>query len=165
MSDANETKTHANVRRVVEAGKELGLDIEPFHFPDGTKTAADAAAAIGVDVGQIVKSLIFAVDGRVVLAYVSGRNQLDEGKLAVAAGGVTCSRVDADTVRAATGFPIGGVPPFGHATELPVFIDPDLLQYDVVWAAAGTWTDVFSITPDELVRVGGGTVVDLKRRG
>ena len=91
-----------------------------------------------------------------MLAYVSGRNQLDEGKLAAAAGGSTCSRVDADTVRAATGFPIGGVPPFGHATALPVFIDPDLLQYDVVWAAAGTWTDVFAITPDDLVRASGG---------
>jgi Cys-tRNA(Pro) deacylase len=154
---------HPNVVRVVEAGRVLGLDIDPFHFPDGTKTAADAAAAIGVDVGQIVKSLIFAVDGRVVLAYVSGRNQLDETKLASAAGGDTCSRVDADTVRASTGFPIGGVPPFGHTSELPVFVDPDLLAYDEVWAAAGTWTDVFRITPSELVRVSKGTVTDLRR--
>ena len=158
-----EVRLHPNVARVVEAGAELGLDIEPFHFPDGTKTAADAAAAIGVDVGQIVKSLIFAVDGQVVLAYVSGSNQLDERKLATAAGGSTCSRVDADTVRSATGFPIGGVPPFGHASPLPVFVDPDLLRYDVVWAAAGTWTDVFAISPDDLVRVSGGTVIDLRR--
>ena len=99
-----------------------------MRFPDGAKTAADAAAAIGVDVGQIVKSLIFAVDGDVVLAYVSGVNQLDETKLAAAAGGTACTRVDADTVRAATGFPIGGVPPFGHSTELAVFVDPDLLR-------------------------------------
>jgi prolyl-tRNA editing enzyme YbaK/EbsC (Cys-tRNA(Pro) deacylase) len=76
---------------------------------------------------------------------------------------MACSRVDADTVRAATGFPIGGVPPIGHSTDLQVFIDPDLLQYDEVWAAAGTWTDVFAIAPDELVRVSGGSVVDLKR--
>ena len=123
-----EARLHPNVARVVAAAAERGLDIEPFHFPDGTKTAADAAAAIGVDVGQIVKSLIFAVDGQVVLAYVSGRNQLDEAKLAAAAGGSTCTRVDADTVRSATGFPIGGVPPFGHATALPVFIDPDLIR-------------------------------------
>jgi Cys-tRNA(Pro) deacylase len=156
-------QVHPNVARVVAAGRELSLEIEPFHFPDGTKTAADAAAAIGVDVGQIVKSLIFAVDGAVVLAYVSGRNQLDEGKLAAAAGGSTCSRVDADTVRSATGFPIGGVPPIGHATPLPVFVDPDLLDYDVVWAAAGTWTDVFAISPADLVRVSGGTVADLRR--
>lgn len=163
MSDASGTKLHANVARVVDAGRALGLDIATFHFPDGTKTAADAAAAIGVDVGQIVKSLIFAVDGEVVLSYVSGRNQLDEAKLATAAGGLACTRVDADTVRAATGFPIGGVPPFGHTGDLRVFIDPDLLQYDEVWAAAGTWTDVFAIAPDDLVRVSGGSVNDLKR--
>jgi prolyl-tRNA editing enzyme YbaK/EbsC (Cys-tRNA(Pro) deacylase) len=158
-----EARLHSNVTRVIAAAAQRGLVIEPFHFPDGTKTAADAAAAIGVDVGQIVKSLIFAVDGQVVLAYVSGRNQLDEAKLAIAAGGSTCTRVDADTVRAATGFPIGGVPPFGHATPLPVFIDPDLLQYDVVWAAAGTWTDVFAITPDDLLAASGAAVVDLRR--
>jgi Cys-tRNA(Pro) deacylase len=156
-------QVHPNVARVVAAGRELSLEIEPFHFPDGTKTAADAAAAIGVDVGQIVKSLIFAVDGEVQLAYVSGRNQLDERKLAAAAGGTTCTRVDADTVRTATGFPIGGVPPFGHATALPVFVDPDLMQYDVVWAAAGTWNDVFAIAPDDLVRASNGTVTELRR--
>jgi Cys-tRNA(Pro) deacylase len=154
---------HPNVVRVVEAGRALGLTIEPRRFPDGTKTAADAAAAIGVDIGQIVKSLIFAVDGEVVLAYVSGANQLDEKKLAAAAGGSKCSRVDADVVREATGFPIGGVPPFGHSTQLRVFVDPDLLQYDEVWAAAGTWNDVFGIEPHKLVEASGGVVTDLKR--
>ena len=154
---------HPNVERVVQAGAGRGLTIEPRQFPEGTKTAQDAAAAIGVEVGQIVKSLIFGVDGEVVLAYVSGKNQLAEKKLAAAAGGAKCSRVDADTVRAATGFPIGGVPPFGHATHLRVFIDPDLLDYDTVWAAAGTWNDVFAIAPADLVAASGGTVVDLKR--
>lgn len=154
---------HPNVARVVAAGEVLGLAIEPRSFPEGTKTAADAAAAIGVEVGQIVKSLIFGVDGDVVLAYVSGANQLDERKLAAAAGGTKCARVDADVVREATGFPIGGVPPFGHATELAVFVDPDLLQYDEVWAAAGTWTDVFAISPSELVRASGGTVTELRK--
>ena len=101
-------QVHPNVTRVVEAARAKGLDISPRRFPDGTKTAADAAAAIGVDIGQIVKSLIFAVDGEVVLAYVSGANQLDEKKLALAAGGLKCSRVDADVVRETTGFPIGG---------------------------------------------------------
>jgi Cys-tRNA(Pro) deacylase len=157
------TDVHPNVTRVVEAARERGLDITARRFDDGAKTAADAANSIGVDVGQIVKSLIFAVDGQVVVAYVSGSNQLDERKLAAAAGGAACQRVDADTVRQATGFPIGGVPPFGHATELPVFIDPDLLQHDEVWAAAGTWHDVFPIAPADLVRASGGTVVDLKR--
>ena len=154
---------HPNVVRVVEAARALGLEIVPRRFPDGTKTAADAAAAIGVELGQIVKSLIFAVDGEVVLAYVSGANQLDEKKLAMAAGGLKCTRVDADVVRQATGFPIGGVPPFGHSTQLRVFVDPDLLQYDEVWAAAGTWNDNFGANPNDIVRVAGGVVTDLKR--
>jgi Cys-tRNA(Pro) deacylase len=154
---------HPNVQRVRAAAEAAGLTIDTVQFPDGTKTAADAAAAIGVDVGAIVKTLIFAVDGGVVAAYVSGANQLDERKLAAAAGGAMCSRVDADTVRTVTGYPIGGVPPFGHASDLPVFVDPDLLIHDEVWAAAGTWNDVFAIAPVDLVRASGGTVVDLKR--
>ena len=154
---------HPNVEKVVTAARERGLDITPRRFPDGTKTAADAAAAIGVEIGQIVKSLIFGVDGEVVLAYVSGANQLDEKKLALAAGGLKCSRVDADVVREATGFPIGGVPPFGHKTHLRVFIAPDLLQWPEVWAAAGTWNDVFGIEPHRLVEASGGAVTDLKR--
>ncbi len=159
---AEKSELHPNVVRVIAAAKDAGLEIVTRQFPDGTKTAADAAAAIGVHVGQIVKSLIFAVDGEIVMAYVSGANRLDEKKLAKAAGGEACSRVDADAVRAATGYAIGGVPPFGHSTKLRVFIDPDLLQYDEVWAAAGTWNDNFALSPSELVRVSGGVVTDLK---
>ena len=155
--------THPNVTRVASAAAEFGLAIAPRRFPEGTKTAADAASAIGVQVGQIVKSLIFAVDGEVVLAYVSGANQLDEKKLARAAGGSSCARVDADTVYETTGFPIGGVPPFGHARRLRVFIDPDLLQDAEVCAAAGTWPAVFALSPAELARVSGGKVTDLRR--
>jgi Cys-tRNA(Pro) deacylase len=154
---------HPNVSRVVSAAKERGLEINTKRFPEGTKTAADAAAAIGVTVGQIVKSLVFGVDGEIVMALVSGSNQLDEKKLALAAGGAKCARVDADAVREATGFPIGGVPPFGHSTQLRVFVDPDLLQYDEVWAAAGTWNDNFGANPNDIVRVAGGVVTDLKR--
>ena len=154
---------HPNVSRVVSAAKERGLDIVTKRFPEGTKTAADAAAAIGVTVGQIVKSLVFGVDGEIVMALVSGSNQLDEKKLALAAGGAKCARVDADAVREATGFPIGGVPPFGHSTQLRVFVDSDLLQYDEVWAAAGTWNDNFGANPNDIVRVAGGVVTDLKR--
>ena len=154
---------HPNVVRVMEAARERGLEITAKRFPEGTKTAADAAAAIGVSVGQIVKSLVFGVDTEIVMALVSGSNQLDEKKLALAAGGAKCSRVDADAVRAATGYPIGGVPPFGHSTQLRVFVDPDLLQYDEVWAAAGTWNDNFGANPNDIVRVAGGVVVDLKR--
>lgn len=154
---------HKNVQRVIDAGEALGVEVRPHHFAEGAKTAQDAADAIGCAVGQIVKSLIFGVDGEIVLAYVSGSNRLDEPKLAAAAGGERCERVDADAVRAATGFPIGGVPPFGHTTVLPVFIDPDLLGYDEVWAAAGTWNDVFPIAPPVLVEASGGLVVELRR--
>ena len=91
-----------------------------------------------------------------------GELRLEE-LLAAAAGGLKCQRVDADVVRETTGFPIGGVPPIGHLTPLRIFIDPDLLQHDEVWAAAGTWHDVFPLAPSELTRVSGGQVVDLKR--
>jgi Cys-tRNA(Pro) deacylase len=154
---------HPNTLRVIAAARDAGLEITTRRFPEGTKTAVDAAAAIGVSVGQIVKSLVFGVDGEIVMALVSGSNQLDEKKLALAAGGAKCARVDADAVRDATGYPIGGVPPFGHSTQLRVFVDPDLLQYDEVWAAAGTWNDNFGAAPADIVRVAGGTVTDLKR--
>ena len=154
---------HPNVTRVVEAARAAGLEIRTRRFPEGTKTAQDAANAIGVEVGQIVKSLVFGVDDEIVMALVSGANQLDEKKLAAAAGGAKCGRVDADAVRAATGYPIGGVPPFGHTAQLRVFVDPDLLQYDEVWAAAGTWNDSFGANPADIVRVAGGVVTDLKR--
>jgi Cys-tRNA(Pro) deacylase len=160
MSDE---KLHPNVARVMQAAKEAGLEIEVRKFPEGTKTAQDAADAIGVTVGQIVKSLVFGVDDEIVMALVSGVNQLDEKKLAAAAGGSKCKRVDADAVREATGYAIGGVPPFGHSTQLRVFVDPDLLQYDEVWAAAGTWNDNFGAAPADIVRVSGGVVTDLKR--
>ncbi|MDA2960086.1 MAG: YbaK/EbsC family protein [Actinomycetota bacterium] len=155
--------THPNVERVVAAATAAGLQIEVRQFPEGTRTALEAASAIGVGVGQIVKSLVFGVDDEIVVALVSGANTLDESLLAVAAGGQRCVRVDADAVRATTGFPIGGVPPFGHTTQLRVFIDPDLLQFDEVWAAAGTWHDVFGIEPHKLVEASGGVVTDVKR--
>lgn len=155
---------HPNVRRVVAAAAERGLEIEIRDFPDGTRTAAEAAAAIGVEVGQIVKSLIFGIDDEVVVALVSGVNQLDESALSAVAGGGSVGRVDADRVRAATGYPIGGVPPFGHTEHLRTFVDEDLLQHDVVWAAAGTWNHVFAIAPDALVEATGGEVAALARR-
>jgi Cys-tRNA(Pro) deacylase len=155
---------HKNVRAVVEAGRILGVSVRPREFSESTRTAADAALAIGVDLGQIVKSLVFSVDGEVVVALVSGDNLLDEDKLAKAAGGTTARREDADTVREATGFPVGGVPPFGHREPLRMFIDEDLLQYDEVWAAAGTPHVNFALTPDELVRATGAVVTDLRRR-
>ena len=161
MSDE---KIHPNVARVTQAARDAGLEIEVRKFPEGTKTAQDAADAIGVTVGQIVKSLVFGVDDEIVMALVSGSNQPDEKKLAAAAGGAKCKRVDADAVREATGYAIGGVPPLGLATHLRVFIDPDLLQYDEVWAAAGTWNDVFAIEPGALQRATNGVVSDIKRQ-
>ena len=157
------SELHPNTLRVIAAARDASLEITTRRFPEGTKTAADAAAAIGVTVGQIVKSLVFGVDNEIVMALVSGSNQLDEKKLALAAGGAKCARVDADAVREATGYPIGGVPPLGLATQMRIFIDPDLLQYNEVWAAAGTWNDVFAINPELLALITGGLMVDLKR--
>jgi Cys-tRNA(Pro) deacylase len=154
---------HPNTQRVIAAGQGLGLAVSVRTFPEGTKTAADAAAAIGVEVGQIVKSLVFTIDDAPVIALVSGANQLDERRLAAEAGGAKCRRADADLVRSATGYPIGGVPPFGHAQPLRVYVDRDLLDYEEVWAAAGTWNDVFPIDPDALVRATEATVADLRR--
>ena len=154
---------HANVARVRAGARALGLAIEVRHFPAGTRTAQDAAEAVGCEVGAIVKSLIFAVDERVVLALVSGANQLDEARLAAAAGGLTCRRVTADEVRATTGYPIGGVPPIGLATAVPEFLDEDLLSHDIVWAAAGTPHHVFSVTPTALAAASGGWVGPLRR--
>lgn len=156
---------HRNVKAVVEAGNLLGVAVRPRELPEGTRTAVDAALAIGVDLGQIVKSVVFCVDGEVVVALVSGTNRLDEGKLASAAGGERAWREDADTVREATGFPAGGVPPFGHREPLRVFVDNDLLQYDEVWAAAGTPRVNFAVAPDALVRATVGAVCDLARVG
>jgi Cys-tRNA(Pro) deacylase len=153
---------HPNVQRVSQAAADAGLRIELREFPEGTRTAEDAARAIGCEVGQIVKSLVFLLDGSPVMALVAGSNRLDESRLAAALAGESVSRADADAVRAATGFPIGGVPPFGHSTELRTVIDEDLLQYDEIWAAAGTPRDVFAIAPTELVRVTGGAVAAVR---
>jgi prolyl-tRNA editing enzyme YbaK/EbsC (Cys-tRNA(Pro) deacylase) len=156
--------SHPNAERVADAARRRGLEVEIREFPDGTRTADDAAAAIGVQVGQIVKSLVFRVGDEVVIALVSGPNRLDEDRLAAAAGGAEVGRVGADGVRVATGYPIGGVPPLGHATELRTFVDRDLLGYDEVWAAAGTPRHVFGVEPHRLVEACGGEVADLAAR-
>jgi prolyl-tRNA editing enzyme YbaK/EbsC (Cys-tRNA(Pro) deacylase) len=154
---------HRNVTAVVEAGRLIGISVEPREFAESTRTAAEAAAAIGVELGQIVKSLVFTVDDRSVLALVSGDRQLAEAKLALVAGGGTAARPDADLVRSVTGFPVGGVPPFGHISDLPVYIDDGLLRYGEVWAAAGTPHVNFAVDPALLVDATGGTVADITR--
>jgi prolyl-tRNA editing enzyme YbaK/EbsC (Cys-tRNA(Pro) deacylase) len=141
------------------AGTNTGLAVK--EFPEGTRTAADAARAVGCEVGQIVKSLVFVAGGRAVVALVSGANRVDEKRLGAVAGGPV-HKADAETARGATGYSIGGVPPFGHATEVPVFMDRDLMGYDVVWAAAGRPDSVFEIAPDRLRELSRATIVDLK---
>jgi prolyl-tRNA editing enzyme YbaK/EbsC (Cys-tRNA(Pro) deacylase) len=140
--------------------RSVGLELEVRRFPEGTRTAEDAARAIGCEVGQIVKSLVFTAGGEAVVALVSGANRLDLGRLAALAGG-TAGKADAELVRAATGYAIGGVPPFGHARRLPVFMDRDLERYDVVWAAAGRPDAVFPITPSRLAELSGAQVGEL----
>ena len=147
------------IDRFLEAAAILGHPVEVRRFPQGTKTAADAAHAIGCDVAQIVKSLVFVADGRAVLALTSGANRVDAARLASLAGAETARRATPEEARAATGFAVGGTPPFNNEPRrLPTFIDPTLLGFDVVWAAAGTPDAVFPITPEELVRVTRGTV-------
>jgi Cys-tRNA(Pro) deacylase len=155
---------HPNAARVAAAARDLGLELELREFPEGTRTAEEAARAVGVEVGQIVKSLVFTMDGSLVMALVSGKNRLDESRLAATLGGREVGRADASGVREATGYAIGGVPPFGHPSPLPTAIDEDLLDYDEVWAAAGTPFDVFAVAPEELVRLTGGTVATLRAR-
>lgn len=147
--------------RVRETLAALGIATEIVEFPQGTRTAQDAATAIGTTLGQIVKSLVFLADGRPVLVLTSGRNRVDTAKLARAIGANRIERADADRVRAETGFAIGGVPPVGHATPMETFIDQDLLAYDVIFAAAGTPTAIFPIAPGELIRATGGRSADL----
>lgn len=151
-----------SAQRVGDAASTLGLSIEVRDFPEGTRTAEDAARAIGVTVGQIVKSLVFLADAEPIVCLVSGANRVDTGRLASAAGAHKITRADADTVREATGFAVGGVPPFGHARSIPIYCDRDLLAFDVVWAAAGTPMSVFSAAPNALVAACAAIVVDLK---
>lgn len=143
----------ASTRRLVEIAAEGGLRMEVSEFPDGTKTAADAAAAIGCDVAAIVKSLVFVVDGEPVVALVPGDRRLDTDALAAVAGGSQVERAPLDTVREATGYVAGGTPPFGHTTELRVFADVELRRHDPVWAAGGTPSTVFPITLEDLDRL------------
>jgi len=157
---ATEAELPAAVRRVQAALSAAGLDARVVMTGQTARTAEDAAVAVGVEVGQIVKSLVFLAGDEPVLALVSGANRLDAAKLQAVCDGAV-RRADADRVRAATGYAIGGIPPLGHATPLPIYCDRDLLRFDVVWAAAGTPHAVFPVAPDALVRATGAVVVDL----
>jgi prolyl-tRNA editing enzyme YbaK/EbsC (Cys-tRNA(Pro) deacylase) len=150
--------------KVQAAISEHGLDRRVIELPVHVRTSQQAADALGVTVGQIVKSLVFTADGRPVLVAASGVNRVDEKRLAELAGG-KIRRADPDTVKRATGYSIGGVPPIALASPLTVYVDRDLLGYDLVYAAAGLPECVFPLAPQELVRATGGTVVDIKEAG
>ena len=150
------------MQRVIDAGRAAGLEVEPRTFTNETRTAEDAARNIGCDVGQIVKSLVFGSEHGPLLFLVAGNNRLDTKKGASAAGVAKLERLDANAAKAATGYSIGATPPLGVATELDVFMDEDLLQRDVVWAAAGRPDSVFPSDPRELQRAADARVVDLK---
>ena len=156
---------HANIARVVAAAHDAGLEISVERFPEGTRTASDAARAVGCEVAQIVKSLVFMADGTPVLALVSGSNRVDLDKLATAIGADAARRAEGKEARAASGFAIGGVPPFGHLHPMTIVVDRDLLDHHQVWAAAGLPDAVFVIQPQDLVRVSGGRVADLASAG
>ncbi len=148
--------------RFADAAARLGLDLDVRRFPEGTRTAADAARAVGCDIGQIVKSLVFVAGGDAFLALTSGPNRADPRRLGELVGVPEVRKANADEAREATGFAIGGTPPFGHPRKLRVFVDRDLLAHDLLWAAAGTPDAVFPITPGDLLRASGGEPTDLK---
>jgi prolyl-tRNA editing enzyme YbaK/EbsC (Cys-tRNA(Pro) deacylase) len=150
--------------RVQTTLRTLGLASEVQELAESARTAAEAALACGVEVGQIVKSLVFVAGGEPILVLVSGANQADERHLGILTG-QPIRRADAEAVRTATGFAIGGVPPVGHPRPLRTIVDRDLLRYPRLIAAAGTPHAVFPLTPSELVRITGGEVADVAKRG
>lgn len=152
---------HPNVARVVTAASAAGVEIAVERFPEGTRTAADAARAVGCEVAQIVKSLVFVADDAPVVVLAAGSNRVDVARLRDELGADAVRRADGDEARSATGFAIGGVPPFGHDRRLTVLIDRDLLAHDRVWAAAGLPDAVFAIAPAALARASGGRVVEI----
>ncbi|MGI5369420.1 YbaK/EbsC family protein [Streptomyces iakyrus] len=153
--------------RFAEALRELGLgDLvgRVRRFPDATRTAEEAAAAIGCELSQICKSLIFAADGVPVLVLMDGSSRVDLELVRKELGADKVTRAKADVVRETTGYAIGGVPPFGHRTRTRVLADRSLLEHDVVWAAAGTPYSVFPMAPEDLVAHADGTLVDVRER-
>ncbi|GAA0654367.1 YbaK/EbsC family protein [Streptomyces thermocarboxydovorans] len=162
--DAESSGAHP---RFAEALRRLGLtDVraQVRRFPDGTRTAAEAAAAIGCELSEICKSLIFAADGEPVLVLMDGASRVDVELLRQELGAERVTRAKADVVREATGYAIGGVPPFGHRTTTRVLADRSLLDHDLVWAAAGTPHTVFPMEPKALIAHAGATLADVRER-
>ena len=152
------------VERVQAALRAAGSTARVRELPGSTRTSNEAAAALGVAVGQIAKSLVFLADGEPVMVVASGADRVDTSRLAAHLGVARISRADAEQVRAATGYPIGGVSPAGLDGRLPVLIDRALVSFDVVWAAAGTPNSVFATSFAELLRVSGGEEADVSER-
>jgi len=153
----------ASAQKVQQALQVLGLDLEVVELPGSTRTAVEAAQAVGCQVGQIVKSLVFKAkrSQRAILVVASGQNRVDERRIEALIG-EPLGKADADFVRQQTGFAIGGVPPVGHQEKLETFVDKDLLQYAEIWAAAGTPHAVFHLSPAELVKITGGQIIQVK---
>lgn len=152
---------HPNARRVQEALAALGSIAEVVVLEQTARSAEEAAESLGVSVAQIAKSLVFEADGEPVLVIVSGVNRVCTAKVGSLLG-ARITRADAEAVRAATGFPIGGIPPVAHATPLRTLVDEDLLAHPEVWAAAGTPHAVFRTTGAELVKLTNGTAADVR---
>ena len=145
------------------AREEYDFEVEVHEFPEGTKTAADAAEAIGCDVAEIASSIVFEVEGEPVVVVTSGANRVSEAKLAAAMDvpDEAVSIANAEAIKAALGWSIGGVPPFCHDAEVPVLLDETLATFETVWAAAGTPEAVFPISPDEIREFAGARPADV----
>lgn len=150
--------------RFSAAAAAQGLRVDVRRFPEDTRTAQQAADALGCDLGQIVKSLVFKAGDELVMVLTSGTNRVDQKRAAPLFGANKLGRADADECRAATGFAIGGIPPCGHPTQLRVVIDEDLRQYETIWAAAGAPDAVFELTPADLERVTDGQVAAVREQ-
>lgn len=162
MSTSDRAAVHP---RFAEALDELGLDVEIREFPDGVRTAAQAASAVGCELGQIVKSLVFEVDGEPVVVLMDGSSQVDLTLVREELRASVVQRANAAMVKEATGYAIGGVPPFGHRNRTRVLADHGLLKHDVVWAAAGNPHTVFALAPRTLIEHAGGELVDVSEAG
>ena len=143
------------------AADDHGFDVDVHEFPEGTKTAADAAEAVGCSVAQIASGIVLSADGDLVVSITSGANRVDESTLADLVGAGSATMADADDIKATLGWAIGGVPPFCHEADVPVFMDETLADHGEVWAAAGTPEAVFPIAPDRLRELSGATVADV----
>ncbi|HSO18974.1 MAG TPA: YbaK/EbsC family protein [Desulfosarcina sp.] len=157
------TQLSPTAQKFQEALQARGFDLTVIEHTESTRTAQEAADRVGVTLGQIVKSLIFKgkASGKPILVLTSGSNRVDEKCIREYAG-EKIERADADFVREVTGYAIGGVPPIAHAQPMETYLDEDLLQYDVIWAAAGTPRAVFELTPDDLQKMTGGRVERVK---